>query len=250
MKNAYRIAVFVLAVCLCVCTAFADDPFVDTADDGIVPDPDYSDSDFTGPDPEDAALPDDEDHYGSDDADPSEAPEVLDDGDLGDDGDDHGGNDTLEIDTLVVNGDIILYSVPENNEYPPNSPFAGALYIQANTSQLGSVMIYLPVNFQRGSITFDRNGNLVNITSGTITGFMYRGNTQYNFRMQSFGTPEYRLYNTSNAFSGLMVTSIQNTNVVLVEQNSDLPVVPPLEVQGTIIIFMLGVLILCMFMKR
>lgn len=145
--------------------------------------------------------------------------------------------------------EIGLLSIPENNDYPANAPLAGSAYIEATTSQLGTVVIYIPVDYQRGSLTYDSSGNLVNIRSGTITGFMYRGSTLYNIYWSAMQTPQYRLY-SSGTYAALTVRSILNTNVNIVERNEDLPVVPNDEMYQLVIILLMGVMVFCLFMKR
>ena len=160
--------------------------------------------------------------------------------------------DELHVGTLIVGSmldDVILYSLPDDNEYPGGQLRYG-LYMDVNTSQLGRVMIYVPVDFQRGSFTFNTANNIVNIRSSTITGYMYRNNTLYDIRWTSLTTAQYRQNGTSNAYQALNISTIYNTNVVFVEQSSDLPVVPNSELYQLITIMIAGVIMFCLFMKR
>ena len=145
---------------------------------------------------------------------------------------------------------IVPFGIPEDNEYPPGSPLAGGLYMQVNTGQLGNVLIYVPIDFQRNSFTYDASGNVVNLRSSQITGFMYRGNTLYNVRWAALQTPEYRLYNTSNTYQALTIRDVLNTNIIFIESNDDIFLVPQSEMYQLILITIAGAMMLCLFMKR
>lgn len=151
---------------------------------------------------------------------------------------------------MTVQAETVVLGLPEENDYPTDSPLAGGLYIECNTAELGEVLIYIPVDYQYKSFTFDETGNIVNIRSSTISGLLYRGSSTYTFRISSFSNPTYRSYNSGSSYSDLTVTSVLNTNVVFVEGNEDIPVVPDSDMQGLICIFLLGVIVLCLFMRR
>lgn len=166
---------------------------------------------------------------------------------------DSGGLDLMSlsgVSTVEVHSDTVVMSLPEDNEYPSDAPISGGLYIDCNTSQFGRVTVYLPIDYQRYSIAFNTAGNLVNIRSSTISGYMYVGSNVYNFRMTSMGTPQYRLLDTGYTYSDLSVTSINNTNVVFVESSDDIPLIPNDELYLLICVMLLGVITLCQFMKR
>lgn len=165
-----------------------------------------------------------------------------------------GGNDLSELDIsdLTINADnVMLASVPENNDYPSGAPLSGGVYIEAVTSQLGSIIIYVPVSYQYKSFTTNTDGDPINITSSTITGYTYTGDDYY-IRWNSFGQAQYRLvdYDYGTNFQNLDITSIVNTNVVFIEGAGDLPVVPDSDMLLVIVIFLVGGCLLCLFMRR
>lgn len=244
MKNAVSILVAVLVICCCLFVpAFAaDDDTVDIQPETL---PESSEENESPEEVPPQAPPDEPIVLQEE---PS-ATEIFTDDDP-DPNADVGIPDEITVDSLTVNADnVVLFSLPENNDYPPNSPLAGGLYMQVQTSQLGQVLIYVPIDYQRNSFTYDRSGNIVNIRSSTITGFMYRGNTLYNVYWSALQTPQYRLY-SSGTYAALTVTSVQNTNVVFVESNEDIPLVPHSEIYQLVAIVLLGGMLLCLFMKR
>lgn len=165
-----------------------------------------------------------------------------------------GGNDLSELDIsdLTINADnVMLASVPENNDYPSGAPLSGGVYMEVNTSQLGTIIIYVPVSYQYKSFTTNTVGDPINITASTITGYTYTGDDYY-IRWNSFGQAQYRLvdYDYGTNFQNLDITSIVNTNVVFIEGAGDLPVVPDSDMLLVIVIFLVGGCLLCLFMRR
>lgn len=124
----------------------------------------------------------------------------------------------------------------------------GGYYMDARTN-LGSVRIYVPVNYAKGSFTYDSSGEPVNITSSTISGYFVRNGSLYSVRFASMGGITYRLADGSGySWSDLSVSSVDDTNIQFFTVN------PPLygfsELFPYILTFCLGVVVLCLFMKR
>ena len=156
----------------------------------------------------------------------------------------------VQVDSLTVSANQVLMSVPEDNVYPPSAPLAGGVYMQVDTQQLGELIIYVPVSYQFKSFTFAANTETpVNITSSTISGYTY-SSTDYQIRWASFGQCQYRPYSGSYSYTDLDITSVLNTNIVFVTGPEDLPVVPDSSMLQVIIVFLLGVMVLCLFMRR
>lgn len=159
--------------------------------------------------------------------------------------------DTISADTVTLQANtVLLASAAEDNEYPADAPLMGGLYMEVSTSQLGDLLIYIPTDYQYRSFTKTDSGEPVNITNSTISGYSYDGSSYY-IRWSTFGTAQYRSSTgQSYSYSDLDITEIKNTNVVFVESNEDLPPVPDSDTTNVILIFMMGVIILCLFMKR
>lgn len=157
---------------------------------------------------------------------------------------------TVQVGSLTVQADTVLMSVPEDNIYPPSAPLAGGVYMEVQTRQLGRLIIYVPVSFQFKSFTFAANTKTpVNITSSTITGYTY-SSTDYSIRWTSFGQCQYRPSSGSYNYTDLDIQDVLNTNIVFVEGMEDLPVVPDSSMLLIIIVFLQGVMVVCLFMRR
>ncbi|MCL1807600.1 MAG: hypothetical protein FWG31_07865 [Oscillospiraceae bacterium] len=145
-----------------------------------------------------------------------------------------------------------VYAYP--NEYPPNAPVKGAAYIEAQVNGLGRVFIIIPLNSmeyisqQRGS------ENLINVTNTTITGRIYTGanfNNEYNYRMSAYGTSQYQP-NNNNTWQDITITAIHNTNIPILNNNGENPVgvVSKPTMALWILVFLVGVVVVCLFFKR
>lgn len=161
-----------------------------------------------------------------------------------------GSVDVLNLESVTIHTESVLMSVPEDNVYPSGAPLQGGLYMQVDTSELGEIIIYVPTAYQYKSFTFNSDGRPVNITASTITGYCWDSN-DYNVRWSSFGQAQYRrVSGTVSSYVDLTITNVINTNVVFVESNDDLPVVPDSDILQVVVIFLLGGMLLCLFMKR
>lgn len=159
--------------------------------------------------------------------------------------------DSLSVGELTINAESVLLSVPEENEYPSGAPLLGGLYMELETVELGRILVYVPASYQYKSFTKNTAGRPVNITASTITGYCW-DTYDYNVRWSSFGQAQYRRISSGSSYSyaDLTVTDVLNTNVVFVEANEDLPVVPDSDILQVVVIFLLGGMLLCLFMRR
>lgn len=155
----------------------------------------------------------------------------------------------VSAETISITTEAVYMAVPEDNVYPPSAPLMGGVYLDVDTQQLGELLIYIPTAYQYRSFTKTTAGAPVNITVSTISGYTYDGN-DYNIRWSSFGRAQYRPVSGSYSYQDLDITEITNTNVVFVESIEDLPPVPDADMLSLISIFLLGVIVLCLFMRR
>lgn len=99
-------------------------------------------------------------------------------------------------------------------EIPDNS-----YYIKADTSQLGSITIYVPRNM---ATYFSYSGDtLISTYSSTITCYAAITNgTQYNVRFPTYDIPEYRLvdYTTGTSYQDLTITQVTETNLPILTE--------------------------------
>ena len=120
------------------------------------------------------------------------------------------------VEDLTINAnEVVLYSLlPEEDVYPSGAPLEGGVYMHLDTDELGDILVYVPVDYQYDSFTKNSNGQPINITASTITGYSFDGN-DYNIRWQTWGVPMYRPvnYNTGIQYQELTVNEILGTNV-------------------------------------
>lgn len=150
---------------------------------------------------------------------------------------------------LSVLAVCVLFVVPASaySDSPPtNAPFTGSCYISCDTTQFGSIDIFLPVTYQSGYFSFD--GQLYNVSNSSITGVFYDGGDEYSFRCSAWSTPQYREADGGYTWADLNVYDIEYSNVDIAEE------FPPLVSHDTVMsyvpIALLGVIVLCLFMKR
>lgn len=152
---------------------------------------------------------------------------------------------------ITVNADAVyLTAIDEPVSYAVGDVLSGGAFFEVSTDELGDVKIYIPIDYQEGSFAYDNNGNLVNIRSATITGYILDG-TQYTVRWTSFNTPQYRLvnYTTGVSYQDLTISSVNDTNIQIVEDDSELPLFPDTRFVQLLILLCLGVIVVCQFMK-
>lgn len=143
----------------------------------------------------------------------------------------------------------VCISVSAYTDSPPsNPPFTGSCYITGSTRELGTVTVYLPVSYRSGYLSFDGD-NLYNVTNSSISGVLYRGSTEYDFRIYSWSEPQYRVQDSGYyQYEDLTFTSLDYSNMEIAE--SFPPLVSYDDVLSYLPIALLGVIVLCLFMKR
>lgn len=151
--------------------------------------------------------------------------------------------------TIQAEQVVIQSEAEEPVFYASASSFLQGGYYMDVTTNLGSVRIYVPVNYAKGSFTYDSSGEPVNITASTISGYFVRNGSLYSVRFVSMGGITYRLTDGSGySWSDLSVSAVDDTNIQFFTVN------PPLygfsELFPYILTFCLGVVVLCLFMKR
>ena len=92
-------------------------------------------------------------------------------------------------------------------------------YIQAQTSELGNIDIFVPRNM---ATYFSYSGStLIGTNSSTITCYGQTSNgTQYNVRFPSYDVPEYRLvnYNAGTSYQDLHIIQVIDTNLPILTE--------------------------------
>lgn len=134
------------------------------------------------------------------------------------------------------------------DEPPSNPPFTGCCYITGDTLELGTVTVYLPLSYKSGYLSFSDDG-LFNVTNSSVSGVVYAGSRSYTFRCSSWSGPQYRDSSGSYYdYYDLTFTDIEYSNMEILEEFP-----PYMEVDSMlnyILIGFLGVIVLCLFMKR
>lgn len=150
---------------------------------------------------------------------------------------------------LVV---VVLFVLPAaaySDEPPSNPPFYGGVYITGVTRELGSITVYIPVSYRSGYLGLTSSGNLCNVSSSSISGVLYRGSVEYDFRLYSWSEPQYRVQDSGYyQYEDLTFTSITASNAEIFD--SFPPLVSPDSVLSLVPLIFLGVIVLCLFMKR
>lgn len=132
---------------------------------------------------------------------------------------------------------------------PPNStPFGYTAYITLDTRQLGEVTIFLPVNWQYNSLSWD-GSDLRNISTSTITGYYGTDTSSQTVRWSGFSGPQYRTTNVGSSYADLTVNDVISTNLQLVDDWSEIGSSRD-SINSTILILMLGVIVLVLFLKK
>ena len=146
---------------------------------------------------------------------------------------------------------LLVGSVLAYDDVPPDgSDYTGSCYLVGNTVELGSVTVYLPVSYRTGYLGFTSSGNLRNVSNSTISGILFAGSREYDVRWSSWSTPQYRDTYGSDyyQYEDLTFTSVDYSNMEIADE------FPPLVGSDTVFqwipVFLLGVIILCLFMKR
>ena len=143
----------------------------------------------------------------------------------------------------------VCISVSAYTDSPPsNPPFTGSCYLTGDTREFGTVTVYLPVSYRSGYLSFNGD-NLFNVTNSSVSGVLYDGGTEYDFRISSWSEPQYRVQDSGYyQYEDLTFTSIDYSNMEIAE--SFPPLVSYDDVLPYLPIALLGVIVLCLFMKR
>lgn len=144
---------------------------------------------------------------------------------------------------------LVCTAAAYTDQAPSSAPFTGGVYVTGTTAELGAVTLYLPVNYQRGYLGLTTSGNLFNASSSSISGVLYRGGSEYQARISAWSTPQYRAQSGSSYYYyDLTFTSIEHSNA---EISVDFPpLVAAADVIQYVPILLLGVVVLCLFIKR
>lgn len=202
------------------------------------------------PDSGDTGSPDDIGSIIPDDGSGDSVPDEVGDEGILDDLDE--GEFVQDTGEVHINAEAVYLTNPEEaSTYSVGDVLSGGAYFSVNTQQLGRVKIYIPIDYQEGSFAYDNRGNLVNIRASTITGYILDG-TQYTVRWNTFDAPQYRLVNysgTGNQYQDLTITDVRDTNVQIIEDDTEVPLFPDDRYISLAILGLLGVCCLCLFMK-
>lgn len=140
---------------------------------------------------------------------------------------------------------LILPASAYDDNPPSNAPFTGCCYISCYSSQFGYIDVYLPLTYQSDYLSFD--GRLFNVTNSTVSGVFFADGIEYSFRVPSWGNPQYRVED-DYYWADLTISEIVSSNVVIAD--SFPPLVSSEFVISYVPIALLGVIVLCLFMKR
>lgn len=143
-----------------------------------------------------------------------------------------------------------VYSVSRSvavdiGDVPPDvAPFYGSGYVSGWDSSLGDITLFIPVSYMDGFLGVDGDGNLMNISSSSITGYL---NGVYNnsVTIPAFSYPRYRTANYGDYEYIYMVP--ENSNMEIATDFSGSMSMD--EFIGYASILLLGVIVLCC-MKR
>lgn len=120
------------------------------------------------------------------------------------------------VDDLTINAEnvTLMSLLPEEDVYPSGAPLEGGVYMHLDTSELGEILVYVPVDYQYDSFTLNSSGQPINITASTISGYSYDG-VDYSIRWSTFGVPTYRPvdYDYGTSYQTLTVNDIIATNI-------------------------------------
>lgn len=157
---------------------------------------------------------------------------------------------------VIVDEDEVGYSVESYSnsvpnivigDEPPSNPlFYGSAWVTGTDSHLGRITIYWPISFQSGYFGIDSNGYLFNVSSSSLSGYL-SGVHNNSVSASAFSYPRYREYSGSGYSYVDLHLIPENSNMEIATSNS--PKYGPDDFVPYILVFMLGVVIVC-FMKR
>lgn len=157
---------------------------------------------------------------------------------------------------VIVDEDEVGYSVESYSnsvpnivigDEPPSNPlFYGSAWVTGTDRNLGRVTIYWPISYQSGYFGIDSNGYLFNVSSSSLSGYL-SGVHNNSVSASAFSYPRYREYSGSSYSYVDLHLIPENSNMEIATTNS--PKYGPEDFVPYILVFMLGVVIVC-FMKR
>lgn len=109
------------------------------------------------------------------------------------------------------------FAMTYENFYPEYIPYAGGAYVEVNSSNFSKCACVFPIDRQKNTFSFSgsSNTNIVNITSSTVSGFLYTSSgTRYDCRLTSLSSIEYRDNGYPYEWHTLNISKILNTNIV------------------------------------
>ncbi len=122
-------------------------------------------------------------------------------------------------------------------------------YVDCYVSGLGDVRLYFPVNRQYDTFAVDTSGNLINVTDSTIYGYVVSSGP-YRVRFDSFSGASYRLLDSSNSWRDTTVSDITDSTISILDESNLSPLLPDTQVLVCLILFLLGVVVVCLFMRH
>lgn len=157
----------------------------------------------------------------------------------------------LSTENVVLNADkVILSSSEEPQLYSiVSDPVSGGCFIDVDSS-IGFLKIYVPSDYQYKSFSFFNGTDVCSIVSSTITCYAFEGSTVYQIRFSPFSEPTYRVYDTSQSYQVFSIYDVIDTNVQILKSDSELPLLPDLNVLLLICISFLGGIFVCRLLKR
>lgn len=104
---------------------------------------------------------------------------------------------------------------------PATVDMDGCCFITVSGGSLGSVDIYLPVNYLSGYLTL-KDGVPFNASGSTVTGYVLNssGSIRYNVRWPAWSTAEYRAYSGSSSWSSFSISGVTASNVQWITYDS------------------------------
>ena len=122
-------------------------------------------------------------------------------------------------------------------------------YVDCRVSGLGAVRVYFPVNRQYDTFAVDASGQLLNVTDSTVYGYVVSSGP-YRVRFDAFSGAAYRLLDSSNSWRDTTVSDVTGSTVAILDGDSPSPLLPDTQVLICLILFLLGVVVVCLFMRH
>lgn len=97
---------------------------------------------------------------------------------------------------------------------PATVDMDGCCFITVSGGSLGSVDIYLPVNYISGYLTL-KDGIPFNASNSTVSGYVLSssGDIRYQVRWPAWSSAEYRAYDSGYSYAAYNITGVDASNV-------------------------------------